>query len=162
MSPEEFQRLKEAEKEHLRKLRELKSAVRTHERQQKLTRAIEQITGADADVEGTREEMMERMTNETARYEAHLDLALESAAEQEEAARRAAEAEAFEEASRKRRADDLIRQMKEEMGPAAATRTQPAPQPPRAQEHPRDPKSETSESPTRPPGTRPEKTIGRM
>jgi hypothetical protein len=28
MSPEEYQRIKEAEKEHLRKLKELKSAVR--------------------------------------------------------------------------------------------------------------------------------------
>lgn len=156
MSPEEFQRLKEAEKEHLRKLRELKNAVRAAERQRSLTQAAQQIAGAGQDVMGTREEMLDRLTRETARYEAHLEMALETVAEQEEAARRAAEAEQLEEEARRRRAGDLVRQLKEEVGGAA--RSEGAPVKPGEAE-----KGGTSAAdPTQAPGKRPEKTIGRM
>ena len=168
MSPEEFQRLKEAEKEHLRKLKELKNAVRAHERQQSLTRAIEEIGGeiggAGSQTADTREEMLERLTTETARYEAHLEMALESAAEQEEAARRAAEMEAFEAEARKTRAGDLLRQIKEELGSAGPPPPERSTAAPPKQEAPsrETPKRETPANPTRPPDTRPEKTIGRM
>ena len=44
MTPEEFQRIKEAEKEHLRSLRKPKETVRELERQKRMTRAVRSVT----------------------------------------------------------------------------------------------------------------------
>ena len=184
MKREEFERIKEAEKAHLRKLKELKQAALRLGRQQRLTRAVDEIAGAADDPMGTHEEFVEKLAFEAARSEAKLEMALESQAEKAaEADAEAAEA-LDEEALVKARARDLLRQMKQQMGvpdaeatapaaeadaPAAPEKTlgrTPAAAPPPALEktHGRPPGA----APPAPapsaekPETPPEKTIGRM
>ncbi len=153
MTPEEYQRLKEAEKEHLRKLKELKSAVRQLERQKKVTRAITDITDTPRTLLDQNAELVEQLAMEAARSEAKLDIALETAAEREAAPSSSpqppiGEAEAEEE-MRRLRAQQLLRQLREETAPTSVP-APPAASPPA--------KSGSDE------GRRdlPEKTIGRM
>lgn len=152
MTPEEYQRLKEAEKEHLRKLKELKNAVRQLERQKRVGRAIEGITETPRDLLDENAGLVEQLAMETARSEAKLDIALETAAEKDAGrpAESAAEQDArYEEDLRKERARQLLQQLRDEVGAASAA----APVMPKAAA------SKTSAPETAP---LPEKTIGRM
>ena len=150
MTPEEYQRIKEAEKAHLRKVKELKRAVRTLGRQQRLTKAVESLTGGRAKLDEN-EALIEQLALDTARSEARLDIALEGASEAERAALEAAR----EEELRRLRAAELLRQMKQEIaGP---------------QERAGDPEVRAREAATqadpaegKPEHPLPEKTIGRM
>ena len=157
MTPEEYQRFKEAEKEHLRKLRELKKSARDARRQQSLTQAIQNITGS-ADALDTPDEMMDQLARETAMSEARLDIALEEAQARQTEAAQAEERAAFEEDLRKARAQELVRQMKLEAGlgqaPAEATPADPAEDAPAEAEGDTDPPPASEQLP--------EKTIGRM
>ena len=110
MSPEEFQRIKEAEKAHLRKLKQLKDAVRVLERQKKISGAVTDMTSSMEQTMDEHREAMERVAIDAARSEARLEMALE-AADEEEVVRRSHEAE-DEEALREHRAKELIRQIK--------------------------------------------------
>ncbi|QXD16956.1 hypothetical protein GQ464_008485 [Rhodocaloribacter litoris] len=177
MTPEEYQRIKEAEKEHLRKLRELKRKVRELERLKKVNQALSDVTGGAASVLDTHREMIEKLAMETALSEARLELALE--AEQEAAPASAedpASNETLEEALQKARAQELIRQMKLEVTSSAdetparppAGKTIGAMDPGTGQ---RAPGAETTTPPAAPekpadppagPDPLPDKTIGRM
>jgi len=112
MSPEEFNRIKEAEKEHLRALKKLKQAVRQLERQRSVTQAVQEMNRTRNDVLDTHEEMVEKLALDTARQEARLEIALEANAARPDSAPEAA----FEEDLQKARAQALIRQLKLEMG----------------------------------------------
>ena len=155
MTPEEYQRIKEAEREHLRKLKALKQTVRRLERQKKLNQALENITGGRERVLDTHEEMMEKLAMEAALSEARLEMALEAEQAVTEAEARAA----LEEDLQKARARELIRQIKLEGGlpqgapdpPARPTKTPPAPA-----------KASSKPEAAPPPQGLPEKTIGRM
>ncbi|MDX1547617.1 MAG: hypothetical protein R3247_11545, partial [Rhodothermales bacterium] len=70
MSPEEYQRIKDAEKEHLRQLKKLKSAVRRLGRQQRLTQAVNDLTAGPQDALDTHRELVDQLAFETARQEA--------------------------------------------------------------------------------------------
>ncbi len=158
MTPEEYQRIKEAEKEHLRKLKALKRTVRRLERQKKLNQALENITGGRERVLDTHEEMMEQLAMETALSEARLEMALEAEQAVTEAEARAA----LEEDLQKARARELIRRIKLEVGSPEA-----APDPPsrRAKTSPASPAEappEPEPDDPAPPQGLPEKTIGRM
>ncbi len=158
MTPEEYQRIKEAEKEHLRKLKALKRTVRRLERQKKLNQALENITGGRERVLDTHEEMMEQLAMETALSEARLEMALEAEQAVTEAEARAA----LEEDLQKARARELIRRIKLEVGSPEA-----APDPPsrRAKTSPASPAEappEPEPDDPSPPQGLPEKTIGRM
>lgn len=152
MTPEEYQRLKEAEKEHLRKLKELKTAVRQLERQKRVGRAIEGITETPRNLLDENASLVEQLALETARSEAKLDIALETAAEKDASrpAESAAEQDArYEEDLRKERARQLLQQLRDEVGSSSTS----APVAPKAA----DAKAPASDSPPLP-----DKTIGRM
>src|SRR5690606_8139577 len=139
----------------------LKNAVRAHERQRSLTRAVEGLTGGADDA--TREEMLERLALETARSEARMELALDEAAEREAEARREAERQQFEAEAQQARARDLIEQMKREMGGALPKRAEPErTEPAPGAKTPARTPAEKPANPTTSPGARPDKTIGRM
>ncbi len=157
MTPEEFQRIKDAEKEHLRSLKKLKQAVRNLERQKKVTGAVENISKTESLID-EHDSLVEKLAIETAHNEARLEVALESAAEKE-SIERAEEARArLDVDMQKIRAKNLVNQLKGEISePAGSTRS----------ESHSDKASDTdvtNESPEtdQPKLDLPEKTIGRM
>ncbi len=173
MTPEEYQRYKEAEKAHLRKLKELKKAVRTLERQESVRSAVEKVTEGQ-DLLDKQKDLVDELAMETARHEARLDIALDSA----EDAEHQAGTEALEEELQRQRAQALVRQLKRQMGGEEEDRaSQVETQLSRTGENgdpdahgQRDSSVEASnaegrrstERPTRGRDDRPEKTIGRM
>ena len=149
MTPEEYQRLKEAEKEHLRSLRKLKQTVRSLQRQKKLTDAVENVTTKPMDALSDHDALVQELAMETARNEARLDVALESIT-QDSAKEAALDAEA-EDTLRKAKASELVRQLRSQVD-ADGSRSAPA------RVESKSPKATDS-------GARdqlPEKTIGRM
>ena len=109
MTPEEYERFKAAEKEHLKKLKELKRAVQVLDRQRKIQSALNDISQASTDALETQADMVERLAMETAEQEARLEIALDSAAEQA----KAVPDEALEEELRQARARALVEKMKD-------------------------------------------------
>lgn len=109
MDREEFERMKEAEKEHLRKMKALKEQLRSAQRTARLRQAVDGITRArdtpdlDASIEAVQLGAIES--------EVRLDMALESAADGEPA-----EPVVDEEEARRLRAEALVRQMKTALG----------------------------------------------
>ena len=158
MSPEEFERLKEEEKRHLREMRALKGQYREAQRKKGLLGALRGLTNPEANA--THEEMMDRLAHRTAEDEARLDVAMDLARMDEEAARRERD-EADREATRKAEAEALVRQMKTQMGDPTAGAPPDASEPAQAggKTIGRMPPDE-GESGT-PPETRDPKTIGR-
>ena len=169
MSPEEYQRYKEAEKAHLRKLKELKKAVHTLERQKSVNQATERVVEGH-DLLEKQKDLVDELALETAQHEARLDIALDSAGDIE----KKADMEMLEEELQRERAQALVRQLKRQMG----GEDEPLEAEPRRATVERD----TADSPTAAPATsdedaatgtasrhpmqgrddRPEKTIGRM
>jgi hypothetical protein len=110
MTPEEFERLKEQEKAHLRQLRDLKQQHRDVQRKKSIFDALRSLTRPDIDE--THDEQVGKVMQDAAMSEARLDLAMESA---EAAARAEQDAKELEEL-RKAQAEALVRQMKGELG----------------------------------------------
>lgn len=77
MTPEEFQKIKQAEKEHLRKLRKLKDTVRQLDRQKKVSAAISDMTSSMEEKLDVHDEMVRRLAVDAALNEARLEIALE-------------------------------------------------------------------------------------
>lgn len=147
MTPEEYQRLKEAEKEHLRKLKKLKEAVRQLERQKRVSRAVEDITDGPRALMDENADLVDQLAMETARSEAKLEIALESAAEKGETRPDPADEARMDEELRRLRARQLVEQMRgESSAPEPKTTT--------------DAKKEAKDDESKP--RLPEKTIGRM
>lgn len=111
MTPEEYQQFKNAEKEHLKKLKELKKAVRVLERQKKIQSELEKMSRASEDALQTQVDAVERLAMETAHHEARLDVALDSA----EAADPSRSDEALEDELRSARAQALVERLKQSM-----------------------------------------------
>ncbi|MEX0821172.1 MAG: hypothetical protein WD021_03415 [Rhodothermales bacterium] len=84
MTPEEYQQYKNAEKAHLRKLRELKKAVRRLERRKDVRASLEDVSRSADEALETHQEMVNRLALETARLEARLEIALDSASGSED------------------------------------------------------------------------------
>jgi len=78
MTPEEYERIKEAEKDHLRKLKKLKEAHRQLQRQAKLTKAVTDMTSSMQEKLDVHADMMDRIATESAINEARLEMAIES------------------------------------------------------------------------------------
>ncbi len=78
MTPEEYQRIKEEEKEHLRKIKKLKVAHRQLERQQKVTKAVTDMTSSIQEKLDVHSDMMNQIATESAINEARLEMAIES------------------------------------------------------------------------------------
>ena len=150
MTPEEYQKFKEAEKEHLRKIRELKKAQRSASRKSTVTKAV---TGMATDMQDLFDEngqMIERLQMDSAMSEARMEVALDSVEMNSDVteAQDAAELAKADADLRKSRARDLVNQMKQETGAVMDSNAE-APEP-KADE------AKPEEKPL------PEKTIGRM
>lgn len=154
MTPEEFNRLKEEEKAHLRQLRDLKQQHRDVQRKTSILGALRGMRDPDleADTEARTEELMRGAITQ----EARLDIAMEGEAER-------ARTEADREAVRQAEAAELVRQLKADAGatadekparPAAGTPSADAP----ARTIGRTPPPTDAPAPQAP---RDEKTIGR-
>lgn len=112
MSPEEYQRIKEAEKERLRSVKKLKKALNTLRHQREMREALGRIASSRETLDSS-EALLDELAAETARYEARLEIALDAAGEDAPEAADAPEAD-----SREKRARALIRQLKQELGNA--------------------------------------------
>ena len=111
MSPEEFERLKNEEKAHLRQLRSLKAQQRDAQRKVQIANAV---TGMrNPELEASTDALTERLMRDAAHSEARLDLAVESA---QTSAAASAQTEADREALRQAEAAALVAQMKAGMG----------------------------------------------
>lgn len=108
MTPEEFDRIKKTEKEHLRKLKKLKEAHRQLERQKKMTDAVSELTTSMREKLDVHDDMMNRIGMDSALSEARLEMALESS----EKAELEAQEWKDEQDLTKERAKKLVRQMK--------------------------------------------------
>lgn len=118
MNRDEYERLKEAEKAHLRKVRALKEQLREAQRKQGIHDALRGLdTGAlDAEFDDALRTVQEQNLSAEARF----DLAMEAVDEAAERERRRLEQERFEAERQKSDAADLVRQMKAQiLGDAA-------------------------------------------
>ncbi|MFN3596840.1 MAG: hypothetical protein ACK41D_06180 [Rubricoccaceae bacterium] len=109
MSPEEFERLKEQEKAHLRQLRALKARHREAERTASTLGALRAL--ADTSAAEALDAAAERLSRDAARQEARLDLALEGRAE-------TAASDADREALRRAEAEALVARLRAGLGDA--------------------------------------------
>lgn len=153
MSPEEYQRIKEAEKERLRSVKKLKKALSTLRHQREMREALGRIASSRETLDSS-EALLDELAAETARYEARLEIALDAA----DTGSASPEADnAPETESREQRARALLRQLKQEVGDAQEQRGEADPTDDSA-------KSENA-SPQQKPSSEedlPDKTIGRM
>ena len=161
MTPEEFERFKEAEKDHLRKIRELKKANKQFVQQSKITRAVTDMATGMNELYDEHQEMVDRLQMGTLQNEARMEVALDSVdSDSIKEAEDAAVLEADAEAIKKARAQELIRQMKLEGSPTSkAAPTSPS-EPKSSQPSGRTPLEEKPKPTTS--SDLPEKTIGRM
>lgn len=113
MRSKEYQQLKEAEKEHLRALRRLKEAVRLLRRRRAVDEALGRIERQAEEVWTRHDEALERLALETAYQEARLELALEGQGLPSD--------EALDAAQARRRAQELLQQLREHPDAAAAS-----------------------------------------
>ena len=166
MTPEERERFKEAEKEHLRALKKLKQAAHQTRRRASVNKALSDMAGAlgqEDDPTDAHNEMLDKLALDSARQEARLEIALENAA-LKDAAAETRSVEKLEEETRAARAKTLVEQMKLQMGMAASPTEEE-----KEKEKPALPSktigkkaSPEPEAKPSPPSDRPEKTIGRM
>lgn len=113
MTREEFERLKEAEKAHLRKLKELKQTLAGARRIQSSRQALDDMMSGSRDILDENDGLVERLSQDAAISEARVDMALDSESERN----READAEEIEEELRKARAQELVRRMRQQITP---------------------------------------------
>ena len=118
MTPEEFERLKEAEKVHLRKLKALKQQHRQAQQKKGILDALKGIVRPDLD--DVHDEMVDRLTRKNIESEARFEIALENANLTDDALEKAAQEETEREALRQAEAEALVRRMKIEAGGGSA------------------------------------------
>ena len=154
MTEEEFQRIKEAEKERLRTKKELAEVKRALQRKQKIQSTVASMARGASSLLRRSAALVEQLGSEAARKQARLEVALSdtdavSAAEDE------ANVAAYEAEQRAQRARQLIRQMKQNSG--ASTSKKPA-----AEERADEDATASAEGRSTTDEDLPEKTIGRM
>jgi hypothetical protein len=137
MKPEEFERLKAKEREHLEKMRELKDAVRQLEKQRSVVNALESMRSGAHDLLDEQARLVEDLARDTAYMEARAEMSTDEIMR---------DAELDEDTLRKIRAQQLIEAIKAEDD---ASKTQPS-------------SAESAADSTEPPAPLPDKTIGRM
>ncbi len=154
MTPEEYERIKQEEKAHLRKLRDLKKTHRDVQRKAKIVNAVRGMRNPELEAET--DALTDGFYRDAAHQEARLDLALDS-----QSLDQAAAAEADKEALAKEEAAALIRQMKAEMGERPGSPdTRPAASPSGPKSIGRTPPPEEEEPAA--PAVRDAKSIGRQ
>ena len=177
MTPEEYKRIKEAEKEHLRSLKKLKAQLRQAQQQNRVAEAMKNISNAPGDdITQTHNEMIDKLAMETIQGEARLEIALTEADEQastptdvpqesveeQEQKLRQSDAEL-----KKLRAQELVRQIKIQMGLADAKKKQNDDSAVTQEDSNHEESKETGKKKGKtldsaPQGDLPEKTIGRI
>lgn len=174
MTPEEYQRIKEAEKEHLKAIKKLKHKLRQVEKggaagkKSSLEQAMDEIENAPGDgILDTHEEMIDRLAMDAVHQEARLELALSSEQDQEPAT--PAEPEASPEAIvqsdeelQQIRAKELVRKMKIQMGLDNLKRKQDPVRNVTTENDAPDSSESSTESTPEEKTQLPEKTIGRI
>ena len=113
MTPEEYQRLKEAEKKHLQEIRELKGRFRDAKRMQGVRGALDEMQSALQNDEF--EQSLRAIQEESAMTEARIDVALGDTEIREAEEQLRLEEVKLEAERTKQAAADLIAQMKAEM-----------------------------------------------
>lgn len=127
MTPEEFNRIKEEEKAHLRKLKALKQTARQLERKNRIVRAVTDMATSGRSALDENADLVDGLMRETAHEEARLELALEATAEHATPQSGVPNEAEAEEALLAARAKALLSQMKQQLGvPAAEGRAAPA------------------------------------
>ncbi len=128
MTREEFEKIKQAEKEHLRALKKLKQKVRSLEQKKAVSGALGDLASSTGSLLDEHTALVEKLSQETAMQEARFEVAMESIDSSSkptaEAQRAQDEADlaALEAERQKSRARDLVRQVKLQMGsPDAGT-----------------------------------------
>ncbi len=122
MTPEEFEKLKEAEKEHLRSLRRLKKLAREVERKKKLADAVSGMTDEKTKLFDENDQLIEKLTYESAHQEARMELAMEAAADELAKSPENPPSAELEEEVRKARAKLLVESMKTQIGTPTESR----------------------------------------
>ncbi len=161
MTPEEYEAFKEAEKAHLRKLRELKKTHQQLQRKAKVTGAVTDMAEGINSLFNEHEEMVEKLQRDSIESEARMEVALDNveASDSTLEALDAAELEA-DQSLRKARAQELIRQMKAAQGDRSdSVSSTPSSDATVSTEGQRE--SSETQAP-KPSSDLPEKTIGRM
>ena len=118
MTPEEFERLKEAEKAHLRKLKALKQQHWQAQRKKGLLDALKGIVRPDLD--DVHDEMVDKLTMKNIESEARFEIALENAGLTDDALEKAAQEETERDVLRKAEAAALVRRLKREASGGSA------------------------------------------
>ena len=157
MTPEEYEQFKEAEKAHLRKLRELKKTHQQLQRKAKVTGAVTDMAESMNQLFDEHGEMVDKLQRDSIESEARMEVALDNVEMNDtvQEAQDAADLEAAE-TLRKARAQELIRQMKAAEGaPVSETVPKTAASP--SSESGSDATTDEQSS-----SELPEKTIGRM
>ncbi len=124
MTREEFERIKEAEKEHLRAIRKLKQTVKSLERQKSVNDALTDLASTTGDLLDEHTALVEKLSEQTALQEARFEVAMESVEGEQSAAAQALKDEEelakIEAARRQSRAQELVRKAKLQMGAVGA------------------------------------------
>lgn len=157
MTDEEFERLKAAEKEHLRAKKKLQATLNQLRQKKQVRSAVDRLARSAQSALDRAAELIDRLTAETTRDEARLDVALDD--ESIDTAENAVET--FEAERSAEQARELVRQMKQAQRIPSAPRspdTEPAP----ADDAETGATSSDDDLSTPPSDDLPEKTIGRM
>jgi hypothetical protein len=161
MTPEEFEKIKQAEKAHLRKIRELKNTVRQLERQKKITGAISDLTSSFQQKLDVHDEMMDRIAIDSARNEARLEMAMEKSEESDERDQLARD-EADLAKARSRQTIESLREKDSAPKSVVESATEKAGTPAEQVETQTARRTESKSVGSEKPDKLPEKTIGRM
>jgi putative protein kinase ArgK-like GTPase of G3E family len=157
MTPEEYEQFKEAEKAHLRKLRELKKTHQQLQRKAKVTGAVTDMAEGMNQLFDEHGKMVEKLQRDSIESEARMEVTLDNV-DMDDAVQEAQDAADLEadQTLRKARAQELIRQMKAAEGvPASSSPV--TPEDPTSAESRSDATTREDSS-----SELPEKTIGRM
>lgn len=166
MTDEEYRRLKEAEKEHLRAKQKLQKTLQVLQRKQGVRDVVNRMARSAQGALDRASDLISKLTAETARDEAHLDVAMDAVGDAD-ASTDDPDVEAFEAKRRAEHARMLVRQMKQSQalsGPSSSRMTSSAsPSETSGSEKRSSPATSSGEDlSTSDPDDLPEKTIGRM
>jgi len=149
MTNEEFERLKEEEKAHLREIRKLRSMAKQLRVKRSVQAALDRMMKGSQEVLDTHDEMVRQLAVETARAEARFDVAMEQR-EQDHPI------QDLDDLALKARAKELLERMTEPSKSPANDTASTAPPSSREPERTSNPSSDASDA-----APAPRKTLGR-
>lgn len=160
MTDEEFERLKAAEKEHLRAKKKLQATLQQLRQEKQVRSAVDRLARSAQSALDRASELIDRLASETARDEARLDVALDPEATDSSDASGDEAVAAYEAERSAEQARALVRQMKQAQRIPSAPRGPDSNAP--AEDAEPDATSSEEERSTSSSKDLPEKTIGRM